>query len=132
MQMMTALMVMWLAATGQAVEDRAEASAEAWLELVDAERYGDSWDEAAAFVRGAVSKEDWGRSIGGARRPLGDVVSRTVKSRTYTETLPGAPDGRYVVIQYDTVFENKRRAVETITPMMDPDGEWRVSGYYIK
>ena len=23
-------------------------------------------------------------------------------------------------------------AVETVTPMKDPDGEWRVSGYFIK
>jgi hypothetical protein len=46
--------------------------------------------------------------------------------------LPGAPEGRYVVIQYETVFENKASAVETITPMLDPDGAWRVSGYLIR
>ncbi|HWN92533.1 MAG TPA: DUF4019 domain-containing protein, partial [Verrucomicrobiae bacterium] len=47
-------------------------------------------------------------------------------------TLPGAPDGEYVVIQYETAFENKASAVETITPMLDKDGSWRISGYYIK
>ena len=47
-------------------------------------------------------------------------------------SLPGAPDGKYVVIQYDTVFENKSSAVETIIPMADPDGAWRVSGYFIR
>lgn len=41
-------------------------------------------------------------------------------------------EGRYVVIQYDTTFENKKSAVETITPMMDSDGRSRVAGYYIK
>lgn len=46
--------------------------------------------------------------------------------------LSGAPDGRYVVIQYETAFERKKSAVETITPMVDPDGAWRVSGYYIR
>jgi len=45
---------------------------------------------------------------------------------------PGAPDGEYVVIQYDSSFENKTEAVETVTPMLDPDGVWRVSGYYIR
>jgi len=29
-------------------------------------------------------------------------------------------------------FENKKSAVETITPMLDKDKKWRVSGYYIK
>jgi hypothetical protein len=59
-------------------------------------------------------------------------VSRTLKSRQYAASLPGAPDGKYVVIQYDSVFENKKGAVETVTPMLDPDGTWRVSGYFIK
>jgi hypothetical protein len=46
--------------------------------------------------------------------------------------LPGAPDGEYVVFQFDTQFEHKRAAVETVTPMRDPDGSWRVSGYFIR
>jgi hypothetical protein len=37
-----------------------------------------------------------------------------------------------VVIQYDTVFKNKAAAVETIAPMLEKDGAWRVSGYFIK
>jgi hypothetical protein len=53
-------------------------------------------------------------------------------SATYTTQLPGAPDGEYVVLQYDTSFEHKKTAIETVTPVMDKDGKWRVSGYYIK
>jgi hypothetical protein len=37
-----------------------------------------------------------------------------------------------VVIQYETIFEKKQSAIETVTPMLDKDGKWRVSGYYIK
>jgi hypothetical protein len=48
------------------------------------------------------------------------------------KSLPGAPDGEYVVIQYRTSFENKNDAIETVTPMKDTDGTWRVSGYYVK
>ena len=66
------------------------------------------------------------------RTPLGSVISRTLKSQQYLTTLPGAPDGEYVVIQFDTSFTNKASALETITPMLDKDGAWRVSGYYIK
>ena len=68
----------------------------------------------------------------GCAGPLGNLVSRKVKSREYTEKLPGAPDGKYVVIQYETVFEKKSSAIETVTPMVDPDGAWRVSGYFIR
>ena len=63
---------------------------------------------------------------------MGKVILRKLDSQKYMTSLPGAPDGEYVVIQYKTKFENKKSAVETITPMLDNDGKWRVSGYYIK
>jgi hypothetical protein len=66
------------------------------------------------------------------RKPLGKPISRQVKTKTYKTSLPGAPDGEYVVIQFETSFENKKSAIETVTPMMDKDGTWRVSGYFIK
>ena len=113
-------------------EDLAQRAAESWLKLTDAGDGGASWEQAAKAFKGAVTKEQWTGAIAGVRPPLGKVVSRKVKSRKYMEKLPGAPDGKYVVIQYETVFENKAMAVETITPMLDPDGIWRVSGYFVR
>jgi hypothetical protein len=113
-------------------EDAAQAAAELWLKLVDAGDYAGSWEQAAKVFKGAVKQGDWGQMAGGVRTPLGKLVSRKLKSREYTEKMPGAPDGKYVVIQYDTVFEHKASAVETVTPMADPDGVWRVSGYFIR
>jgi hypothetical protein len=66
------------------------------------------------------------------RKPLGRLVSRKVQSTLYKTSLPGAPDGKYVVITFETAFENKASAVETVTPMLEKDGKWRVSGYFIK
>ena len=113
-------------------EDAAQAAAESWLKLVDGANYLASWEQAARLFKGAVKQADWKQMAAGVRGPLGKVVSRKLKSRDYREKLPGAPDGRYVVIQYDTVFEHKASAVETVTPMADPDGAWRVSGYFIR
>jgi hypothetical protein len=123
------------AATARAAdkpEDLAQTAAESWLKLTDAGDGGASWEQAAKLFKGAVTKEQWTGAIAGVRPPLGKVVSRKVTSRQYTEKLPGAPDGKYVVIQYETVFENRASAVETVTPMLDPDGVWRVSGYFIR
>jgi len=106
-------------------------SAGEWLVLVDNGDYGGSWQQAAGYFRSAVTREKWEQGVGGVRKPLGAVVSRKVKSKTYATSLPGAPDGEYVVIKYDTTFENKRASVETVTPMRDSDGRWRVSGYYV-
>jgi hypothetical protein len=37
-------------------------------------------------------------------------------------TLPGAPDGEYVVFQFNTSFEQKSAAVETVTAIREKDG----------
>ena len=113
-------------------EKAALTSAGAWLALVDGGKYSESWDQAAEYFRNAVTKEQWVASLGAVRTPLGKLVSRKLKSKKYTKTLPGAPDGEYVVIGYETQFEKKKSATETVTPMLDKDGKWRVSGYYIK
>jgi len=116
----------------QKPEELAQRSAGAWLGLTDTGKYAESWDEAAQLFKNAIAKEQWSEKVKGARAPLGKLLSRKLKSATYAKTLPGAPDGEYVVIRYDTSFENKASAVETIVPMLDKDGKWRVSGYYIK
>jgi hypothetical protein len=111
---------------------RAQTAAGAWLPLVDEGQYEQSWDQAAKLFKGAVSREKWAEAAKGVRAPLGKLVSRKLASAKYAESIPGGPDGKYVVIEYDASFENKKSAVETVTPMLDPDGSWRVSGYFIK
>ncbi|MDS4042795.1 MAG: DUF4019 domain-containing protein [Candidatus Competibacter sp.] len=111
---------------------KAQTAALAWLALVDAEKYGQSWSEAALLFRSAVMQVDWVNAVTAVRAPLGALKSRTLKSANFTRSLPGAPDGEYVVIQFDSQFEHKASAVETVTPMRDKDGIWRVAGYYIK
>ena len=113
-------------------EQAAIKCAEAWLALADAEKNAACYDQAATLFRRTVTKEQWLQSIDRLKKPLGKTVSRKLLSKKYTTTLPGAPDGQYVIIQYQTRFENKTAAVETITPMLERDGRWRVSGYFIK
>ena len=103
-----------------------------WVQLVDNGKYGESWNAAAAIFKKTISRDKWQQALKQVREPLGELVSRVVKSATYAKTLPGAPDGEYVVIQFETTFANKKSAVETVTPMVDSDGKWHVSGYYIR
>jgi hypothetical protein len=116
----------------EVVEKAAVTAAGAWFSLVDEGNYAESWNQAAGLFKAAVTKEQWQNTVKAVKVPLGKVVVRKLKPKQYTKTLPGAPDGEYVVIQYETTFENKKSAIETITPMLDKDGKWRVSGYYIK
>ena len=115
---------------GQKVIAAADA-ADLWLALVDAGRFGEAWDAGAAYLRGAVGRDAFIASLAGVRAPLGDVEARQQTGATYATELPGAPDGEYVVLEMTTRFTKKAKAVETVTPMLDPDGSWRVSGYFI-
>ena len=110
----------------------AEKSAENWLALVDSGNYAESWQQASSLFRSQVSQSTWESKVGPVRQPLGEVLSRKLKNASYTTSLPGAPDGEYEVIQYETSFAHKKSAVETVTPMLDKDGRWRVSGYFIR
>ena len=120
------------AAADEAMEQKAVTAAKAWLALVDSGDYEKSWNTAAEYFQNAVAQQQWQLSLTAARKPLGQVVSRQLRSKQYTTSLADAPDGQYLVIQYETSFENKKSAVETITPMVNADGKWRVAGYYIK
>jgi hypothetical protein len=110
----------------------AERAARDWLALADVADAAGTWTAAASPFRRAVREDDWSRALDAARAPLGAVVARTLRSARAATELPGAPDGEYVVLEFDTQFERKRAAVETVTPMRDADGRWRVSGYYIR
>lgn len=116
----------------QDVVSNAVDAANRWLALADADDAAATWDQAAPSLRAAVPKAGWSGALKQVRQTFGAVKSRKVASSEFKRSLPGAPDGEYVVIQYDTQFEHKAHAVETVVPMRDQDGSWKVSGYFVK
>jgi opacity protein-like surface antigen len=110
----------------------ATAAAREWLSVVDAGQYGQSWDEAAALFKRNISKSQWERAVGDVRKQTGALKTRELQSAQPAHQLPGVPDGDYVVIVYRSSFAEAPVATETVTPMRDADGHWRVAGYYVK
>lgn len=117
-------------ASAQAVEAATTATT-SWLAVADTGNYADSWSQGASAFRGAVTQSQWDEALRSVRAPLGAVKSRKLMSAQFTRTLPGAPAGEYVVIQYQTEFAN-RAGIETVVPMREADGSWKVSGYAIR
>lgn len=136
LQLMLAAVFLFSLFTAAAAEDpkikAAILSAEEFLLLVDTSQYARSWDEASSFFQNQVDRETWVKQISSLRPAFGKIINREIINAQFATELPGAPDGEYVVIKYDTTFENKRKAIETVTPMLDKDGQWKVSGYYIQ
>jgi len=107
-------------------------AAKSWLALVDAGEYAKSWSAAAALFQKQVTSDRWVETVRGVRGDLGKVVSRKAVRADYSRTLPGAPDGEYVVQQYSSAFENKKEAMETVVLLKEKDGSWKAVGYFIK
>jgi len=132
----TGLFFLAIAFSAQASEpeviEEAKAETLEWLALTDTGQYESSWDSASALFKAAVSKEDWKKSLSAVRTPIGSLKTREMAMSKFSTTLPGAPDGEYVVFQFNTSFAQKATALETVTAMKDTDGAWRVAGYFIK
>lgn len=110
----------------------ARVAADGWVALVDAGKYEASWDSAAALFRTALTKAQWVPAVLQAREPFEPFGPRTLLTSHYTRTLPNAPPGEYVILTYRTGVAAGRSVVETIVPMKDADGRWRVSGYFVR
>jgi predicted RNase H-like HicB family nuclease len=115
------------AAIGEASE-----AAEGWLELRDAGDTRGTWERSSSLFRQLVTPEQWGEAIGKVDATFGRPVSRELNDTEYRDSVPGAPDGHYVILTYDAAFERKKEAVETVVAMLEDGGEWRVGGYFVK
>jgi hypothetical protein len=110
----------------------AQVAARSWLTLVDRGTYGESWDSGAAFFRKAVTKPAWEDAVRKARVPFGPFSRRQLLGASYRTVLPQAPPGEYVVLEYRTAAGGGKTVIETVTPMKDKDGHWRVAGYFVR
>lgn len=102
-----------------------------WLKTVDSGEYANSWQEAAPLFQSRISNIEWVKTLTQIRKPLGKVISRSIKNATKHNSLPGVPDGQYIVIAFATSYDRKLSSIETVT-LSEMSSEWRVTGYFIK
>jgi hypothetical protein len=110
---------------------QATAAATNWLALVDNGKYEQSWNEASKLFRERVTRARWASEAKTVREPFGVVQSRAAQAAQFVTSLPGVPDGDYVVLKFRSKFAHKANAIETVTVMMQ-DGAWKAAGYFIK
>ena len=115
-----------------AAERAATQDATAWLALVDGGQLEQSWDAAAPFLQERASRRQWMESGNAMRAALGKRMSRKQISIMETDTVPSAPRGRYVVVEYRSKFAGRPVAFESVTEMLCNDGKWRVAGYVVR
>jgi hypothetical protein len=140
----------WVAVTNHdfRTDSPAVSAAKKWLALVDAGNYAESGKESAAVVQGKKTEADWINYLNTNRTPSGKLISRQLvasipltvtngvpTSPAISEPItasPGAPDGPYVWMQFQSSFAEKKNAKENVTFSLEKDGQWRAADYLIK
>ncbi len=102
-----------------------------WLERIDEGNYREVYASLASIAAEAATEEQLGTAFAAARKPLGEMISRNFRQAEEMSSLPGLPDGEYVIVQFTTHFENRKGAVETLI-LAKEDGEWKPAGYFIR
>jgi hypothetical protein len=112
-------------------EQAAERQALGFLGYLDHGRYADSYAYTGMLIRSQLDRDAFAKQLEKARAGTGALLSRELIHASYATTVPGAPEGQYVVLEYNAAFANRQEAVETLTLSL-AKGYWRVNGYYIK
>jgi Protein of unknown function (DUF4019) len=109
----------------------AQRQALGFLGYLDQGRFADSYAYTGMLIRTQLDRDAFSTQIQKTRVDTGALQSRELIDSAYTTTLPGAPEGQYVMLHYHAGFANRPDTVETVTLTL-AKGYWRVVGYYIK
>lgn len=113
----------WLIESNQAAKD--------YVEGLDKEQYSQSWSKGDELFQKIVAQDEWSKMLNISRKRLGKANARRGKLQQPTSNPPGLPQGAYMVIEYETSFENAPQSIERLTLRRGNDGKWRVLTYHV-
>ena len=110
----------------------ATAAATEFLSMVDHDHFESSWKMSAKLMQERVPLEEWREQLVAIRQTLGPLVKREQSDISYATVAKDSPEGEYIQIFYDSQFGAKPKVEEILTVMLEPDGQWRVAGYFVQ
>jgi hypothetical protein len=114
-----------------AVPAEATKMAESWLPAWDAGNADQTYANLSEETRKSVSKAKWQEYWSAVRKPLGALKSRQIV-QSKVAALENAPAREGAMVQYQSSFEKKASALETVGMVRDLDGVWRVANYLVQ
>lgn len=111
--------------------EKATAVAMEFLQLIDAEKYAESWQMAANMMKEKISETEWVEKLTEARALSGTVVKRSEKSVSYSTSAEDSPEGEYISLIFSSKYQRAESVSEYVTVMLE-EGHWKVAGYFIQ
>ena len=94
----------YAAETDAGAEKAATAAAQTWLATIDHGDYAQSWQEASALFRSAITADKWKSSLETVRQPLGELTSRKVKKAQVARSNADALNDAAIAAALQWVF----------------------------
>jgi len=120
-----------VAAPAGATDGPLERAAGSWLELLDAGRFDDAWNEGAEMLRQNASRSRWEEATRSLRETMGAVTTREAVTKDYTLELNGV-HGTFFTLRFRTRLADGREVVELVTLTPGADQQYRVAAYGLK
>lgn len=111
-------------------EEAARNTAEQWLAKADADDHAGSWAMTTPEFQVQIRQQDWESRQESLYQQLGKPTRRELLAAKYTASLPGAPEGEHVLIQYHRYARAGAPVLETLT-MRRSGEEWQTAGYWV-
>ena len=110
----------------------AQRAAREWLALVDQLDAEASWKAAGARFQQATPPARWVETLRREREPRGTLVQRAVTMTTFSDSIPGLPEGgSYAVVRFQSSFANQSDSGEEVVLEVGAGYAWRVIAYVI-
>jgi len=111
--------------------EKATHAAMEFLQLVDSEKYAESWEASADLMKEKVTRQDWVEKLTKARTLSGELIKRSEKDASYSTSAQDSPEGEYIALTFDSKYKRAASVSEYVTVMLEGD-RWRVAGYFIQ
>ena len=106
-------------------------AAQEFLQMVDAEKYADSWLIADPYLKKTIPQKEWEEKLTKIRAAIGPVTQRSLESVSFTAPAEELPDSEFILLEYSSQFKLKEVG-EVVTVVLGEDNRWRVVGYFLQ
>ena len=106
-------------------------AAQEFLQMVDAEKYADSWLIADTYLKKTITQQAWDDKLTKIQQAIGPVTQRSLESVSFTAPAEELPDSEFILLEYSSQFKLKEVG-EVVTVVLGEDNRWRVVGYFLQ
>jgi hypothetical protein len=110
----------------------ADSSALHWLKLLDSGQLATCWEQAATSLKQLAAQPIWEQSVHHDRARFGPLGVRQRITALYSTTVPNAPVGKYVFLEYRAQAASGAYVVDWVGEVLDGERGWRVASYVIR